>query len=181
MDEVEIKFRLADAADLTRLGDALRALGASRGGAAHEANHLYADAAGQLAAQGAVLRLRVLDGGPAARLTFKGPARYDGAVKSRREIETAVEHADAMHALLEALGYRRSLTYEKERETWHLGKVEVALDELVFGVFCELEGPAEEITALAARLGLEESRAERAGYPSLMAEWSEKRKARSAE
>ena len=155
-------------------------LGATREGSAYEENRLYDDPDGRLAARRTVLRLRILDGGPAGRLTFKGRARYDGAVKSRREIETAVEDAAAAHELLEALGYRRSLTYEKERETWRLGVVEVALDRLVFGHFCELEGPAEQITALAARLGLDESQAERAGYPSLMAKWSAKGDARRA-
>ena len=36
------------------------------------------------------MRLRLLDGGPGGRLTYKGPATYDGAVKRRVELETAV-------------------------------------------------------------------------------------------
>ena len=174
MDEVELKFRLDGPAEQERLRAALIPLGAHRDRREHEENRLYDDADERLDEAGAVLRLRIIDGGPRAKLTFKGPARYQGSVKSRREIEVEVADAETTHALLEALGYRIDLTYHKDREAWRLGDVEVALDTLVFGHFCEIEGPASAISALAASLGLEEGRAERSGYPALMAEYEKK-------
>ena len=167
MDEVELKFRLSGAKAHDRLRELLAGLGATPASRRHEENRLYVDAAGRLATEGKVLRLRVLDGGPEGCLTAKGPARFDGGVKQREEIEVEVADAGAAHALLEALGYHVTLTYEKERKPWRLGEVEVALDTLPFGHFCEIEGPAATITALAERLGLAPQEAERRGYPEL--------------
>jgi predicted adenylyl cyclase CyaB len=171
VDEVEVKYRLADGAAHDRLRAALAALGARRGAVEHEENRIYADADGRPESAGGVLRLRVLDGGPAGKLTYKGPASYQGGIKSRREIEVSVQDAPATHEILAALGYRVNVIYEKDRETWRLGGAEVALDRLAFGAFCEIEGPAEEITALAKRLGLDDARLEREGYPALTQEW----------
>ena len=176
MDEVEIKYRLPDAAAHDRLRASLAALGARRGGAGHEENRIYADADGRPETDGGVLRLRIVDGGPDGKLTYKGPARYDGGVKSRREVEIRVHDATGVHEILTALGYRVSVTYEKDRETWRLGETEVALDRLAFGIFCELEGPADEITALAQRLDLDDAHVEREGYPRLTRMWLESAK-----
>ena len=38
---------------------------------------------------------------------------------------------------------------------------------LVFGLFCEVEGPEERIRALADRLGLRAEQVETRGYPQL--------------
>ena len=168
MDEVEIKFRLDGPADHERLRVALAALGARRLGVKHEDNRLFDTPAGELQRSNSVLRLRLLNGGQQARLTYKGPARLAGAIKSRQEIEVEVRDAAAMQALLEALGYRVNLVYAKARESWRLQDVEVALDALDIGYFCEVEGPAEAIVAVARRLRLDDSRAESAGYPTLI-------------
>ena len=172
MDEVELKFRLAGDAEHQRLRDTLQARGARRIGAEQEENLLFDDRAGQLSAAGTVLRIRLLDGGPKAKLTYKGAARFDAGVKRRQEIEVAVADGREMQALLEALGYAVGLTYAKQRETWRIGGVEVALDTLIFGHFCEIEGPEAEIRDLARALGLDEAKAEAEGYPSLMARYS---------
>lgn len=169
VDEVEVKYRLTGAAEHDRLRAALSAAGARHTGRVREQNRLYRDAAGALVQAGAVLRVRILDGGPAGTVTFKGRARYDGAVKTRAEIETGVTDAARMHALLEALGFAHSHGYDKERETWETDGVEVALDTLAFGHFCEIEGPADAIRRVAARLGLDDTQAEPRGYPSLAA------------
>lgn len=174
MDEVELKFRLDGAEEHERLRAALRDRGAVRIGVEHEENLLFDDAAGRFSEGSGVLRLRVLDGGPRAKLTYKGAARYDGAVKSRQEIEVGVTDAAPMRALLEALGYAVTLSYAKERETWRLDDAEVVLDTLVFGHFCEIEGPAMTITRLATELGLDPDRAETAGYAALMEEYAER-------
>jgi predicted adenylyl cyclase CyaB len=172
LDEVEIKYRLDGPADHERLRGELAALGATSSPVEHEDNRLFNDPTGTLLSTGGVLRLRVLDGGPRAKLTYKGPARFAGVVKSRQEIELAIDDGPTMQALLEALGYTVTLVYPKEREAWHLGAVEVALDTLAFGHFCEVEGPADAITALAHRLGLRDDQVEPRGYPTLTLEAS---------
>lgn len=172
MDEVELKFRLAGAAEHERLRAALQARGATHSSIEHEENLLFDDGEAGLAATGSILRVRLLDGGPKAKLTYKGASRYDNGVKRRQEIEVDVADGGGMQALLEALGYAVRLTYAKQRETWRSGDVEVALDTLVFGHFCEIEGPESEIRDLARALGLDETQAEAAGYPSLMARYT---------
>ncbi len=89
-----------------------------------------------------MLRLRA---DQAAHLTFKGPGRCAGRF-GRQEIEFEVSDFGAARRLLEALGYRVYTSYEKYRETYRLGQVIIALDEMPFGTFAELEGPsAQEI------------------------------------
>ncbi len=169
-EETEIKYRLADPADRDRLRARLAALGARPTGTVDEENVLFDRPGGRLAATGRLLRLRVLDGGPGGRLTYKGPATYTGPVKRRVEIETAVADSAALRALLQALGYRPTLTYAKRRETWRLDDAEVALDELAFGHFCEIEGPPAALARVAAALGLPPEAAEPATYPALAAQ-----------
>jgi adenylate cyclase class 2 len=167
--EVESKYRLGGPAAHDALRARLVALGARRGAVEQERNVLFDRPDHSLRAADRVLRLRVLDGGPAGRLTYKGPADYAAAVKSRTELEIAVDDCRIAHALLEALGYVPSLEYPKERETWYLEGAEVALDVLPFGTYCEIEGLRAVIPRLAAALGLPDAAAEAAGYPTLMA------------
>jgi predicted adenylyl cyclase CyaB len=167
MDEVEVKYRLSGAAAHDQLRARLLGIGAERRKTEHEQNVLFDDAVRSLAAAGAVLRVRTLDGGPRARLTFKGAATFDGTVKRREEIETGVDDGATLEALLRVLGLEPTVEYEKDRETWQIEEVEVALDTLAFGYFCEIEGEAAGIRRVAARLGLDDSQAEPAGYPTL--------------
>ena len=169
MNEVEIKFRLNGPEDHERLRVLLSARGARGLPVEVEDNRLFDTSSGAIDQARQVLRLRILNGGPAGKLTFKGPSRYDGGVKTRRELEVSVPDCATMQGILEALGYEVTNSYHKEREAWRLGELEVALDRLEFGYFCEIEGPANEITALAGDLGLDPTRAERSGYPALAA------------
>ena len=169
MAETELKFRLDGDEPLARLRGRLVSFGARHLATHREQNHLFDEPDGRLRARGHVLRVRVLDGGPRAVLTVKGPAAFSGAVKTRDEHEVGVDDAAGLVALLGALGYAPTLRYDKTREEWRLGGVVVALDDLAFGTFCELEGPEDEINTLAARLGLDPARAERLGYPALLA------------
>lgn len=136
----------------------LQACGATLARARHfEDNLLLDDARGSLVAAGLVLRVRRTqgspDGGGEAQLTFKGPRRVEGGIKTREEIELGVSDADALQLVLERLGYRPGFRYQKYRETWRLGPVEVVIDETPIGCFLEIEGPLEAIPAAAERLG----------------------------
>jgi adenylate cyclase, class 2 len=93
---------------------------------------------GSLTGKRQVLRLRQDE---RARLTFKGPADAMKEISSRPEIEFEVSSFENARALLEALGYRVSVMYEKYRTTYALGGCEVTLDELPYGHFAEIEGP----------------------------------------
>ena len=126
--EIEKKYRLTDeqAGPLRRR---LEDVGAGAGaGAEFEENVIYNGPG--LDPQRRVLRLRRKSG--RAIFTFKERGASASAIKRQREDETEVSDADALAAILDALGYRPALIYEKRRETWQVGGAEVVLDELPF-------------------------------------------------
>ena len=152
--------------DLAPLKARLQQLGARPDGApALEHNVLLDTPEGSLRHRGEVLRLRRWDG--RAIVTFKGPATYSGTVKERLELETHVSDLDTLADILERLGLTGWMRYEKRRQTWRLDAVEVALDETPLGAFVELEGPADELAAAAAALGLDPDHAVRSSYVGL--------------
>lgn len=160
--EIEKKYRLTTtqrAALLLRLPQ----MGAIPEGEEFEENTLYIGGALEVGRR--VLRLRRLRG--EAILTYKERLPSSSSVKRQREEETRVSDPDAMDAILDALGFSPALVYEKRRETWKLGNVEVVIDELPFGLFMEIEGPEDEIRSVERRLALKGLRAELETYPLL--------------
>lgn len=161
--ERELKFRDVEH---DRLRDRLLELEAERTGpGALEDNWIF-DRRGELEAERCVLRLRRDPKG--AKLTFKGPPRFEERTKVRTEHETGVEDADATRALLESLGYRVVKRYQKMRETWQLGGVTIALDHTPIGDFAEFEGDGAE--RVARRCDLDPAGAERRSYLRLYAD-----------
>lgn len=149
--EIEVKFLVADEGALRQRLDAAGAQQVR--GSVHEHNVRFDDESGTLLKEGKLLRLRQDD---AARLTFKGVAQSDrlSEAKIRVELETTVGDFDLAMAILERLGFKPQQVYEKYRETFRLGDVEVVLDELPFGRFVELEGSEAGIRDAARRLDL---------------------------
>ena len=162
MIEVEKKFRLTKRqrdAVLKRLPE----VGASLEGEDFEENTLYR---GEAVNSGScVLRLR--RAGANATLTYKKRIPSSSPIKQQREEETEIADPEAMGAILEALGFTPALVYEKRRQTWRLGKTEIVIDVLPFGLFMEIEGRINDIKTVERRLGLKGLRAEHATYPQL--------------
>ncbi len=132
--EIEKKYRVtAEAAAELRVR--LAAVGADAHGAEFEVNTIY----GGPGLEPGVHVLRVRRVGGRAILTYKERRASASAVKHQREDETEVADADALAAILDALGYKPALVYEKRRATWQLGAAEVVIDELPFGWFVEIE------------------------------------------
>jgi adenylate cyclase class 2 len=168
--ETEKKFRL-DSKQLTKITSKLKKLGARFADEVFEENYLHRG--GKLDDRGAVLRLRKV--GDTSLLTYKESIRSDLDVKHKIEFETLVSDVDAMEKIIRMLGYRLSVVYEKRRRTWHLGKVEVVLDELPFGLFMEIEGTQKNIARVEKLLGIENLKAEIRGYPRLTAKYGKPR------
>lgn len=164
--ESELKFRVSGPGDHAKLRTQLLNRGAHLSGRYKEENFRF-NGPGK-STRNTTLRLRVFDGGPRGVLTAKGPANFDGGVKSREETEVDVADAHATLDLLQQLGFRVAWTYPKKRSLWMLDGVAVTLDVLDFGWFVELEGPAEVLPEMARSLGLDISVALRDSY-SVMA------------
>lgn len=160
--EIEKKYRI-DKKRLVELTAKLGELGAAFSYETFEENYLHRG--GLLDGRNAVLRLRKTE----ARtiLTYKEKVETDNDFKHQIEFETEVSDVDATESIIEKLGYKLSVIYEKHRKAWHLGNVEVVLDELPFGYYMEIEGPMEDITAAEKLLGTQDLFTESRGYPRL--------------
>ncbi|HEX4773488.1 MAG TPA: class IV adenylate cyclase [Bryobacteraceae bacterium] len=153
--ETEVKIPVTD---LDAIGDRIRAAGfhphVQR---SFEANTLYDTQNQALRASGHILRLRqVADRNV---LTFKGQEK-NASHKMREEIETGIDSFQAMHEILNRLGYGPVFRYEKFRTEYkrledHRGVV--TLDQTPIGNFLELEGPPDWIDATARLLGFSPS------------------------
>ncbi len=171
--EMEAKLKV-DSLAPTR--QRLQQLGAARIGNHLETNALYdaADSALEKSDKGLRIRTRRnLDNASVdAILTFKGPGQ-PGAFKNRHEIETHIADGKAMAALLNALGFYESLSFQKKRESWELDACHVELDEVPhLGCFVEIEGNSESsILELQRTLGLEGVRTIKTSYIGLLLNW----------
>ncbi len=146
-----MKFRVAA---LTGVAERLREAGAARHAAASLEDNWVLDSPDRaLAGSGRLLRVRCWGG--AAVLTYKGPASLEHGVKSREEHEVGLADAGDAMTLLASLGYTPVRRYQKRREVWLLGEVEVALDETPMGSFVEVEGEAALLPGAARALGLD--------------------------
>lgn len=153
LTETEVKIAVTDLdAIRARLDAAGAALSKAR---VYERNVRYEDAAGTLTSRDIVLRLRQ---DSAARLTYKAPPGDDASlppnVRTRFEAEVTVSDFDTMDTILRRLGFHPHVVYEKYRTTYRLGEAEVVLDEMPFGDFIEVEGPADAIERALEALGL---------------------------
>lgn len=148
--EIEAKFPVRSLEGMHRkLEQAGAVLEAPR---VHEVNLRFDTPDGLLTRERRVLRLRR---DTRAVLTYKGAAQTGQEVSVRQEIEVEVSDFESARHLLEALGYRVSILYEKYRTTYQLGGAHVVLDEMPFGNFVEIEGEnAEQIHQIARLLCL---------------------------
>ena len=149
--EVEVKFLVPDlAAVRQRLAEAGARLVRER---IYELNERFDSGGQDLLRQAKLLRLRQDE---VARLTYKGdpPEAIASEARVLEELEIEVSDFAAMAAILERIGFEKQQVYEKYRESYKLGSVEVVLDEMPFGDFVELEGAEPAIREAAEKLAL---------------------------
>ena len=149
--ELEVKFYVNN---LAAIEERLHKLGAQlEQPRTHEINLRFDTPGGDLARSFRVLRLRQ---DTAARLTFKGPAHEADGVRVRQELEFVVSDFAMARAFLQALGYQVAMIYEKYRASYDLEGTHIALDEMPYGNFVEIEGPdPATIQSINQRLGLD--------------------------
>lgn len=163
--EQEVKFFLDDPA---RMRKRLATLGARPyQPRMHEANIRFDTADGALTRGGRVLRLRKAG---QVILTYKQPEAPVAAgtpPPARRSLETEilVDSLEKTSHLLQSLGFRPIVRYEKFREVFRWKTVLVMFDQLPFGNFLELEGPdLEELRQTAGTLELDWRQALQTSY-----------------
>lgn len=160
--EIEKKYRI-EKRRMVELAAKLRELGAVFSYEAFEENYLHRG--GSLDPNNSVLRLRKTDSKTV--LTYKEKVVTDGKFKHQIEFETEVSDVDATESIIQKLGYKLSVVYEKHRKAWQLKNVEVVLDELPFGYYMEIEGEMDDILAVEKLLGAKDLEVEPRGYPRL--------------
>ncbi len=169
--EVEVKFFVPD------LG-ALRERVLAVGGMVtkprlFEQNVRYDTVDGGLAERWALLRLRR---DRVATVTFKGEPQtvVQSEARVREELEVQVSDFDMMALIFERLGFLPKQRYEKYRETFVCGDVEVVLDELPYGTFVELEGEEGDLKTAVSQLNLDWNKRINNNYLGLMQQLKEK-------
>lgn len=160
--EIEKKYRISKA-QLDEVLHGLHQIGAEWRKEEFEENTLYEG--NSLDSNRCVLRLRRV--GDAATLTYKERLPIVSDAKHQREEETRIDSAEAMRAILEAIGFRPRLVYEKRRHTWRFEETEIVIDELPFGLFVEIEGSESGIAETERSLGMQHFAAESSTYPQL--------------
>jgi adenylate cyclase, class 2 len=164
--EIEKKYRI-DKKLLVELTAKLREVGAVFSYEVFEENYLHRG--GLLDGRSATLRLRRTEF--RTTLTYKEKVPTEDDFKHQIEFETDVSNVDATESIIEKLGYKLSVIYEKHRKAWHLNNVEVVLDELPFGYYMEIEGEMVDILAVEKILGADKFEIEHRGYPRLSAKY----------
>jgi len=169
--EIEKKY-IIDKKKLVELTAKLGELGAQFSYETFEENYLHRG--GLLDLTPAVLRLRKTEA--KTTLTYKEKLATDSAFKQQIEFETEVSDVEAMENIIGKLGYKLAIVYEKHRKAWHLGQVEVVLDELPFGYYMEIEGDKEDILTAERLLGAHDLQPEARGYPRLTIKFGKENK-----
>ncbi|MCP4360864.1 MAG: class IV adenylate cyclase [Chloroflexi bacterium] len=165
--EVEVKFLVADlAAFRERL---ISVGGTGKRPRIYEHNIRFDTPDGKLLQKRQLLRLRQ---DTAVKVTFKGePAiARQSEVKVREELEMTVDNLETTVLIFQRLGFAPVQVYEKYRETFQWGEVEIVLDEMPFGNFVELEGEETAIKAVAGLLGLKWEQRILDNYLNMMAQ-----------
>lgn len=144
---------------------ALKEDGAVLVGNVDEVNVIYGGPT--LDGSAAIIRIRKTSDGSV--LTYKRRIENDHAVKKQIEHESAISDPDEVASILAGLGLVPRLIYEKRRQTWKYGEVEVVIDELPFGLYIEIEGAILAIEEAEMRLGMENFEVENETYPRLTA------------
>src|ERR1700691_6245918 len=167
--ETEIKFRVGTLPALAvRLQSAGFRLETPR---SFESNTLYDTPDRQMRARTEILRIRSYAG--KWLLTHKRIPEATGSERHKQRIETETEIADgdALAEIFRSLGLVAAFRYEKWRTEWSDGQGECVVDETPIGDYAELEGAAEWIDRVSARLGVDASEHIMLSYGRLFELW----------
>lgn len=176
--EIELKFLIADAADLEARLPALGFhLDTPR---TFEQNTLYDTPERRLRESQQILRIRQY--GDLWTVTHKRPDTVDGdpRYKVRIETETHVDDAPAIAEIFCQLGYCAMFRYEKYRTEWShptedaVSPLQLVIDETPIGIYGELEGPTVWIDRMLEALAIDPATCTTKSYGKLFLDWKAK-------
>ena len=165
--EIEIKLRVSG--DYELMSQRLCQAGAQYLRDVRETNIFLDSSDGQLRAVRAALRLRhqiTREGHELPSVvTWKGQ-RTGNQISSRPSIDFSAQPPAMAELLFSALGYVKTMEFQKRRRSYEFRDCLVELDEMpVFGFFLEIEAPTEAAVAAARRdLALEDLSVEQTSY-----------------
>ncbi len=169
--EVEVKFFVPD---LQVVREKLMQLGAEVvKPRIFEQNVRYDTTNEELLQEWKLLRLRQDN---VVTVTFKGEPQQAvvSEARVREELEVKVSDFATMATIFARIGFHPVQSYEKYRETFLFGNVEVVLDELPYGDFVELEGEEAELKTAVSQLGLNWQKRILTNYLGLMQQLKDK-------
>lgn len=169
--EIEVKFRLDDPGQMRQR---ILQAGGQALGAVLEDNIYFDTPAARLRQADSGLRIRTAvgpDGRRQTTLTYKGP-RLAKELSVRPEENLHATSAESAQAMVEALGYKPIVRFQKRRESFGLGPARIELDQLPrLGFFMEIEAPDEPAVQQARRLlGLENAQPIKPTYLAMVME-----------
>lgn len=85
----------------------------------------------------------------------KVPNKQQKKYFERENTTFEVENCDSIKYLFKKIGLTKNYLMEKYRIIWKKGRVEIHLDELPFGIYCEVCSTEKEIDKIINRLGIE--------------------------
>lgn len=159
MIEQEIKLELSQQATLALI-DKLKLLNAEREFCVKQVTTRFDTTGSDLANRGVFLRTRT---GEKNTVTLKRKITGSAEnIKSREELEITIDDQnsiDTLNNIFKILGFDHCLIMEKYRMQWSLLDCEIAIDELPFGFYVEIEGDGTNIFKVAELLQLDGARA----------------------
>lgn len=151
--EIEIKIELKKN-ELSVVKKSLKELGAIRSSVKKETTYgFFSPNSIQV---GIFPRIKKYKGESGGLLTVKVKKILSSKYFQREELTMTVSDVKAARDILKILGYTKERIFDKIRENWTIPgkKIEIAIDELPFGFFLEIEGSPQGIERMIELLGL---------------------------
>ncbi len=159
--EIEIKYKIhsAEIQTINNLLSGFRSLGKS-----FEYNIMFDNEQKTMDSVDARLRVRLISETRESQdkqiqLTYKRRLSVENGIKREEEVEVEFKtNADAFIKILNKMGYKRTTSYERYRETFiTTNHIKITLDEFPYGAVLEIEGTEEKLLVLERKLGLHKS------------------------
>ena len=157
-NEIEMKFKVET---FSAIRKSLRTAGAKYIGTVMQTDRYFDTSGGELRKIDTAVRLRqvrVIKTAPGVKIdrrpqiTYKGPITPHHRAKVRREVQTHIDDASALEEILRTAGLAPTMTIEKRRASYRLGRCMIELDELpAIGRFVEIEADSEKLINAAAK------------------------------